>query len=66
MSRLLIMRLIVLQVYPLPLPLRLHLPLNDPSPSPAPDQVTGALTVQSMFRGNRDREITEAYFNRVA
>ena len=30
------------------------------------DEVTGALTVQSMFRGNRDRELTEAYFNRVA
>ena len=30
------------------------------------EEVTGALTVQSRFRGNRERELTEAYFNRVA
>ena len=41
-------------------------PNPNPDPNPDPNQVTGALTVQSMFRGNRDRELTEAYFNRVA
>ena len=41
-------------------------PTPTPNPNSNPNEVTGALTVQSRFRGNRERELTEAYFNRVA